>query len=237
MFTCALIGADGSGKSTVCERLPAALPMPMKCLYMGVNSERSQYVLPTTRLIRAAKRAFGAAPDTAGPRDPAELATPRPRGLVKRGLRSLRAGLRLANRLLEESYGQLVAWFFLRAGNVVLFDRHYLADYYAYDVAPTTAPRPLSRRIHGFFLMHILPKPDLVIFLDAEPEVLFARKGEGTLELLAQRRADYLQLRDVVPAFEVVDASQPLERVVEQVADRLIAAHAARLAGARGVPC
>jgi thymidylate kinase len=85
--------------------------------------------------------------------------------------------------------------------------------------------------------MHILPKPDLVIFLDAEPEVLFARKGEGTLELLAQRRADYLQLRDVVPAFEVVDASQPLERVVEQVADRLIAAHAARLAGARGVPC
>ena len=169
--------------------------------------------------------------------DPAKLNEPRSGGLVRRSLKSLSAGLRLVNQVLDESYRQLICWYFIRSGYVVLFDRHYLADYYAYDIAPTAGVRSIARRIHGFFLFRIYPRPDLVIFLDAAPEVLFSRKGEGTLELLARRRRDYLHLRDVFPDFAIVDASQPLDRVVRDVADRLLAFHAARATQAGGIRC
>jgi thymidylate kinase len=103
-------------------------------------------------------------------------------------------------------------------GEIVVFDRHFLADYHAYDVVGSG--RPLARRIHGWVLSRAYPRPDLVVFLDAPPAVLHARKGEGTLASLARRRADYLGLADrgLGGAFAVVSATQPLPRVVEEVA-------------------
>ena len=67
-------------------------------------------------------------------------------------------------------------------------------------------------------LEHAYPRPDVIVFLDAPAEVLHARKGEGTVDLLEQRRLDYLELRDVVPDFVSVDATQPEDDVVESVA-------------------
>jgi thymidylate kinase len=59
----------------------------------------------------------------------------------------------------------------------------------------------------------------LVIFLDAPPEVLFARKGEGTIEILEQRRQEYLQIENLVEHFVIVDATQPMGEVARQVCD------------------
>ena len=59
MFTVALIGPDGSGKSTIGKRLAGALPFPMKYIYMGVNLEAGTHMLPTTRLVLAWNRARG----------------------------------------------------------------------------------------------------------------------------------------------------------------------------------
>ena len=67
--------------------------------------------------------------------------------------------------------------------------------------------------------------------------MLFSRKGEGTIELLARRRSDYLELRSVFPAFAIVDASQPLDRVVEDVADQLLAFHADRVSREKSACC
>jgi thymidylate kinase len=100
----------------------------------------------------------------------------------------------------------------------VLFDRHFFSDYYAYEIANNHSERPLANRIHGLMLKHLYPKPDLVICLDAPAEVLFARKGEGTLEFLEHRRQEYLQLQAVVPHFATVDATQPEEEVTRKVA-------------------
>ncbi len=47
--------------------------------------------------------------------------------------------------------------------------------------------------------------------------MLLARKGEGSAELLEQRRSDYLALGDVTPDFAVVDATMPLEDVVARL--------------------
>jgi thymidylate kinase len=215
-FTVALIGPDGAGKTTLARRLEQELPMPARYLYMGVSADSSDRMLPTTRLAHALKRRRGAAPDTAGPPDPAHVQKPKPKGAVKRAKRSVRSALRLANQLAEESYRNALAWRHLRRGSVVLFDRHYFADYYAYDIA-NDARRPLSRRVHGWALQRVYPRPDLVLYLDAPAEVLLARKGEGTLESLERRRGDYLELARVTENFEVVDAARPLDDVAGEL--------------------
>jgi thymidylate kinase len=206
-FTVALIGCDGAGKTTVARALERDTGLPVRYLYMGVSAESSNRQLPSTRVAHAIKRRAGAG-----------RAPPRPRG-VRRACRAGRSALRLVNRLAEEWYRQLIAQAFLTRGSIVVFDRHFLADYHAFDVAG--AARPLSRRIHGWVLMHAYPRPDLVVLLDAPPEVLFARKGEGTLASLARRREDYLGLADAAGIdrpFAVVSATQPVDAVVADVA-------------------
>jgi len=228
VFTVALIGPDGAGKTTVARRLEHALPVAVKYLYMGINPDASNHALPTTRLVHALKRARGVQPDTAGPRDPRTLAQPSRNG-GKRVVSTARSFLRLANRLAEEWHRQLVASLHVRRGSIVVFDRHFLADYYAYDVAGE-ATRPLSRRLHGFFLSRY-PRPDLVIYLDAPAEVLLARKGEGTLESLARRRLEYLDLARVMRNFRVVDASRPVNEVTDDVVELIDAFSAGRTLG------
>ena len=215
-FTVALIGPDGAGKTSVARGLGGSVGRPVSYLYMGVSADSSNSLLPTTRLARALKRRRGAAPDTSGPRDHSDVAAPPRRGPT-RLLRSVRASLRLANRLAEEWSRQARASALVRRGSIVVFDRHFFADYYAYDIA-AGARRPLARRLHGLILARLYPRPDLTIYLDAPADVLLARKGEGTPELLERRRADYLDLAHVLDPFVVVDATSTLEDVTQEVA-------------------
>jgi thymidylate kinase len=217
-MTVALIGPDGAGKTTVARRLEAELPLPVSYLYMGVNAEASNRALPTTRLARAVKRRRGHGPDDAGPPPPP---SERPTGAPSLRKR-LRATARLANRLADEWYRQLLAWRATRRGEVVVFDRHFFADYHAYDVEGGDR-LPLSRRIHGFVLARAYPKPDLVVYLDAPAEVLLARKGEGDVAALERRRGDYLRLADVAPDFVIVDATRPADEVARAVAGEVLA--------------
>ena len=219
MFTVALIGPDGAGKTTIGRRLEHALPLPVKYIYMGINLDSSSLVLPTTRLILVVKRVLGRRPDMAGPPDPKRKRS-RPKSAVKRALLGLKSSLRLGNLMAEEWFRQTLAWYYQRRGHIVVFDRHFFSDYYAHDIAGGV-DRPLTSRVHGFVLERLYPKPDLVIYLDAPAEVLFARKGEGTLDWLDRRRQEYLQMRDLVEHFVLVDASQSEDNVVRDVAERI----------------
>lgn len=227
-FSVALIGCDGAGKTTVARALEIDSDLPVRYLYMGVSSDSSNRQLPTTRLAHRIKRARGTAPDTAGPRDSAASAPVPPTSRLTRARKSVRSTLRLTNRLAEEWYRQLIAMSHLRRGRIVLFDRHFVADYHAADV--TAAHRTWSRRVHGWLLSHAYPQPELVILLDAPPEVLFARKGEGTITSLTRRREEYLQLGRTLEHFAVVSATQPLQNVVAEVAE-IIREHGARVTG------
>lgn len=227
MFTVAVIGPDGAGKSTITRRLVEALPLAVKYIYMGVNLESSNLVLPTTRLILELKRMRGGRPDMAGPPDPTRTKA-MPKNKVKRVLKELKTSVRMFNLMAEEWFRQLVVWYYLRRGYVVLSDRHFFCDYYAHDVAQNGVNRPLANRLHGFQLDRLYPKPDLLILLDAPAEVLFARKGEGTLDLLESRRQEYLQLRQVVPHFAIVDATQTEEKVTQEVSNVILDFYRAR---------
>jgi thymidylate kinase len=216
MVTVALAGADGAGKSTMSRRLEKSLPVRAKYIYMGINREASNLALPTTLLWKRIKRARGGSIDMGGPPDPNRLQQ-LPKNPLKRIARELKSGLRIANLIAEEWFRQLVAWYYQFRGYVVIFDRHFYFDYYKHHIANIGINRTIADRVHGFMLNHVFPKPDFVIFLDAPAEVLFSRKGEGTLELLEQRRQEYLQIQKKVERFVTVDATQPMDEVALQI--------------------
>lgn len=221
-FSIALIGPDGAGKTTIARLLPDRLPMRTTYLYMGVAAESSNRLLPTTRVIEAIKarrrtaRVAAAATEPQGPSP-----RPRRRGPLKAAVNAVGGGLRLGNRVAEEWYRQGLAWSHQAKGEVVLFDRHFYIDYHASDIVGE--PISSRRRIHGWMLGHVYPRPDLVVYLDAPAEVLLARKGEGTLESIARRQADYLSLADEVERFAIVDADRPLEAVIDSVVEEIVA--------------
>ncbi len=68
-----------------------------------------------------------------------------------------------------------------------------------------------------------IPKPDLFFFLDLPAEVAHARKPEVPLEEARKLRERYLTLARSLPNAYVVDASRPLEEVVAEVEEILLA--------------
>lgn len=218
MFTVALIGPDGAGKSTIGRKLEQISPLPAKYMYMGVNLESSNLVLPSTRLLLEVKRARGQRPDMATIPRHLYQAKKHPSPL-KKFVAGIRGMLRLINITTEEWFRQFVIWYYNLRGYYVILDRHFYFDYYAHDIANPDPNRPLHSRIHGFMLRKLYPRPDFVIFLDAPSEVLYARKPEGTLGSRESRRQEYVQLREIVKNSAVVDVSQPEEVVAREVCD------------------
>ena len=224
-FTVALIGPDGTGKTTISRRLAGALPLPVRTVYMGINLETSRLMLPTTRLLLSLRRSRGKAAHLVASSDPSRRRNA-PADGRRHPLRSLKSGLGLVNWLAEEWFRQGVARYHRLRGNVVVFDRHFLADYYHFDVAPENhTTRPLARRVHGFHLERLYPRPDLVVCLDAPATTLAERKQEAGVEWLEGRRRQYLEMSKVFPNFVVVDASGPLDQVTDEIARVILDFH------------
>jgi thymidylate kinase len=209
----AIVGADGAGKSSVIRELLAADP-GLRYLYLGASIASANYSLPTSRwLMRRTRKELGSMLGATDAIPPAAILPKEMKARLRRG-RVLKA-LGLVNRVAEEWYRWLVlAW--LRArGHTVLCDRHFLFDYC--PDSPLVRPANLSERIHHWQLSRLYPRPDLVIFLDAPPEVLYARKQEWSVEYLRRQREMLLQQGQQVPHFARVDATQALDAVVAQV--------------------
>ena len=212
MRSVALIGPDGAGKSSMAREVARRVGSPARYLYMGVNLEQSSLTLPTTRLALAIKRARGG-----GPRMTADWSGTESRsGGRPRLVREAYAGVRLMGWLAEEWFRALVARIYNWRGYLVVFDRHFLFDYYAGHVRRHPG-QLLATQLHGMLLRRFYPRPDMVICLDAPAAVLHARKREQSVESLERRRQEYLSLAAVAPDFNVVDATQPVPVVLDEI--------------------
>ncbi|HEY7560697.1 MAG TPA: hypothetical protein VH650_00840 [Gaiellaceae bacterium] len=121
-------------------------------------------------------------------------------------------GIGLAAQLSAQWAGWLRGAYHQRRGRLVLYDR------YAYDALLPTRFRYSRRgRARRWLLAHACPAPELVVFLDAPGEVLHARKGEKTVDLLESQRRAYRTLLARVPRVAVVDASRDADTVRPEV--------------------
>jgi thymidylate kinase len=119
---------------------------------------------------------------------------------------------------VETAYRHLVSVRYQRRGYLVVYDRHVL-----FDSATAGKHRQLSDRIFNWIVRNVFPKPSCVLFLDAPPEVLLARKAEGTLEYLERKRQAYIAQGASMPCFVRIDATRPLQEVLESVRGHVFA--------------
>ncbi len=217
MTTVALVGGDGAGKTTVARRLENSLPWPAKYLYMGPSVVSGNAALPTTRLARALKmRAYRKAVKASDEARHAELESHDPeRGTIWRLARFL-------NRLAEAWWRQLLSFSYRVRGNDVIYDRFFLFEAARRENSQVSRKSRLDH-LEYWILDRCYPRPDLVIFMDAPPEVLYSRKAEGTLEQLAERREVVLEEGKRMPNFVMIDVSRPLEEVIAEATELIIA--------------
>lgn len=219
MATVALIGADGSGKTTIAKMLLESPPVPMKYLYMGLNIESSNYALPTSRLIYYLKLLKYKKKNK-------NLKNVKLKNLSLHELddnryvdsrNKLGATARLLNRSAEAFYRQLISWIFQLRGYAVLYDRHYIFDSATNKTADELKNQRITTRIHQWMVNNMYSRPDLVILLYAPAEVLYKRKREADIEYLKARTENFINVGKKFDNFFVVDATQPVEKVFNEV--------------------
>lgn len=189
----AFLGCDGSGKSAVIEQLSARLQSEGEDVWCG-------HWRPQPFAQEGSGSHLASADD--------------PHGQVPRGLFS--STLKLGWLWLN----WWVGWFCgLRSKSrqgVLIYDRYHgdiRVDPRRYRYGGAQFLADLASRL--------MPQPDIVFFLDADPEVLLSRKQEVPHDALVNARASYLSLTETHRRFQVIDASLPLDEVVRQVDQHL----------------
>jgi thymidylate kinase len=189
----AFLGCDGSGKSAVIHGVTARLEADGHPVTLG-HWRPKPFASPSSGTPAAADD---------------------PHGQLPRGF---------ASSILKLGWLWLnwwAAWFLhlrreSRSG-FVLFDRYHgdlLVDPKRYRYGgPLWLARLASR---------LMPQPDLVIFLDAEPDVLLSRKQEVGRDSLEAARREYLEFCDGNARCRIIDASQPLEPVISTATNTTI---------------
>lgn len=187
-----LLGPDGAGKSSVIEALGPKL----------------ESVLPRNVC-------WGFAPSLLSVLRRAKRATNQPHRLPPRSL--FASIMRLGYWFAYHSLSYVGLRLALARSTLVMYDRHFVdilvdAKRYRYG-GPTWA---LS------LLWRMIPKPDLVVLLDAPAEILQARKQEVPFEVTARQRQAYLALVRTLGNGHIVNASEPKECVADKVAELVL---------------
>jgi thymidylate kinase len=132
-------------------------------------------------------------------------------------------GLTLAVRLTLIWARYAVGLYHRARGRIVLYDR-YTLDGKVPAGAPLTALGRLSRRVQAV----AVPRPELLLLLDASGVAMHARKGEYHPAQLEEWRDAYQRLRGRVRALEVLDAEEPADAVRRAAQARIWQCYAER---------
>ncbi len=191
----ALLAPDGVGKTTLARQLAGEEILRARMIYMGLNIDARTAGLPTTRWLAQKVQSLNG---------------------NRRSLRGVAfRGLNLANSLAERWYLAATAQVHRLRGGFVIFDR------YAYDSLLRAPDRRLWKRFRHLLFDVANAKPDLIILLDAPPEIAQQRKREHDLEWHIKQREGYLRLRELLPGMVVVDAGREQAEVRREVTARI----------------
>ena len=200
------LGADGSGKSTVIDRVKQDLALAFRC---------NQYIHLRPRLGLAVNKNSVPVID--------------PHGKPSRGW--FTSTLKIIYFIFDYIMGYLWKIYpHLVRSTFVIFDRYYhdlLVDPKRYRFGGSVK---LAQ-----WLGQLIPQPDLWILLDAPAEVLQARKQEVSFEETARQREAYLEMISNFSNSVIVDASQPLDEVVADVNKAILDVMAKRIQNRLGL--
>lgn len=207
----AFLGTDGAGKSTLMARVQEDLGPTFW-------STKLYHKRPLSTPFRWTRR-FGVRPPGAGKRGKDESSGFSPHAIPSRGAAYSLAklGFWWADFTLLAYVADVLPQ--LTRPRLLLFDRYYhdlLVDPRRYHYGGSMRLARLAGKL--------IPRPDLVILLDAPPEVLRARKQELPLEEVRRQREAYLELVRGLPNGHVVDTSRPLDEAAEE-AERVMLGH------------
>lgn len=195
------LGPDGAGKSSVIEAIGPKLAD----------------VFPRSTCL-------GFAPGLLSFLRRGKTSTSDPHGLRPRS--QLVSLARIAYWLIFYMLGFVALRLAVARSTLVLYDRHFvdiLVDQKRYRYG---GPVWLLRLV-----WRIIPKPDLIILLDAPAEVLQARKQEVPFEVTARQRQAYLEILQTFPNGRIVDASQWPAHVANSVVEIILRYTAERAGG------
>lgn len=223
MASVAIIGQDGAGKTTISQMVLEQLPYKMKYIYMGRNVESGNYSLPTSKFIHLYKiyiyKKKHKISDSCTAKKLSLHEIDKDRKVDTRG--RIGALLRLLNRLAEEWYRLFISWSYQIRGYLVIYDRHFIFDFIPDKLDSSLTKKRLTTKIHNWVLNNLYELPSLIIFLNAPAELLYARKGEATVEYIKAKNETFLEFGKKVKSFEIVDASQPVEKVFDDVSKKI----------------
>ena len=100
-------------------------------------------------------------------------------------------------------------------GRFVVFDRH------PYDLMIAEPAKGAGARLRRWLLLHACLRPDLVLVLDAPPQVLHSRKAEHAPERLEIQRERYRSLSGIGSEIVLLDTSSGEERTALLAGSRI----------------
>lgn len=172
----AFVGPDGSGKSTLAARVAKEGPWPAAVVYLGLN----HYETPLARALASQRDRF------------------------KDQGRSIRSLPFLCNRLLWAVWWPAEVRRRVKSAGrdaaVLIFDRYPVAALKKSRRPDASLLEVLARTIAEAWQHLFLPRVDLLVFCDGEPDAVWSRKREYDFETFQEVRDRHIALTGAQPA-------------------------------------
>lgn len=206
-----IIGPDGSGKTTVADAIEkeclAAHSMMTTRIHGGFN------ILPRLKILR---KAFAALLRKEMRPDPDY--TIKHSGAIVKPHNLLRSFVYLTYYYWDYLLGHFYVRKQIKLGRLILADR-YFYDYF-YQRGNMNLP-------HGFLkvLCNFIPKPDILIFLNADAQAIYHRKNELTTDEIERQQKIITKIISWLPNSITVESNQHLSftmsKIIEIISQKL----------------
>lgn len=190
-----LLGPDGSGKSTIAENLMNSEVIKKLFIKKSYFHSRFQFLPPLRKYLPFSKKT---------------QIVQKPENYQNRTYGALRAMVYPIYYGMSYFLGHPLLWKEKACAGLVIFDRYF------YDfLIQREVMRCPKWIIH--WISKLIPKPNIIIFLQTKPEVVYKRKQELTIEEIERQNKLCKEFTVSFPGAVSVDASSSVEEIVDQV--------------------